>query len=132
MPSAPTWELKTALGFNMYANLVTVDGETNHLVVGRTAHLRDVQDDLLEVVETEDDGLDLYRTEGYLLPGRNLLDYLARHPEVSVVVRGKDGEETLDGGDGVRIPTILVKVASFRSVDAQDPPRCQSVFLPAL
>lgn len=128
----PYLELKTALGFNMYANLVTVSGETNHLVVRRTAHLRTVQDDLLEVVESEDDGLDLYRTEGYLLPRRNLLDYLARHPDVSVVVRGEDGEETLDGSDGVLLPVVLRNTASFRSVDTHDPPRCQSVFLPAL
>jgi hypothetical protein len=129
---SPYLELKTALGFNMYANLVTVGGETNHLVVRRTAHLRAVQDDLLEVVDTEDAGLDAYRTEGYLLPRRNLLDFLARHPDVSVVVRGEEGEETLNGSDGELLPVVLRNTASFRSVDAQDPPRCQSVFLPAL
>ena len=47
----PYLELKTALGFNMYANLVTVAGDSNHLVVRRTAHVLPVQDDLLEVVE---------------------------------------------------------------------------------
>ncbi|WP_210438150.1 hypothetical protein [Nocardioides xinjiangensis] len=128
----PYLEVKTSVAFNMYANLVTVAGETNHLVIRRTAHLRSVQDDLLEVVETTDDGLDRYRTDGYLLPRRNLLDYLARHPEVTVVVRGKDGEETLDGSHGARLPLVVRNVASFRSVDQQDPPRCQSVYLPAL
>jgi hypothetical protein len=128
----PYLELKTALGFNMYANLVTVAGDTNHLVVRRTAYVLPVQDDLLEVVESEDEGLHRYATEGYLLPRRNLLDYLARHPEVTVVVRGQNGDETLDGGDGVLLPLVVRKTLSFRSVDSEDPPRCQSVFLPAL
>jgi hypothetical protein len=129
----PYLELKTALGFNMYANLRTVAGDTNHLVVWRTAHLRKEQDDLLRVIESEDDGLDRYATEGYLLPRRNVLDYLAQHPEVSVVVRSSDhGEETLDGSDGVLLPLLVRKTMSFRSVDSEDPPRCQSAFLPAL
>lgn len=128
----PYLELKTSVSFNMYANLVTVAGDTNHLVVRRTAHLRTVQDDLVEIVATEDDDLDQYRTEGYLLPRRNLLDYLARHPDTSVVIRGRQGQETLSGSDGVRLPAIVRKITSFRSVDAKDPPRCQSAFLPAL
>ncbi len=128
----PYLEVKTAVGFNMYANLVTVAGDTNHLVVRRTAHLSTVQDDLLEVVESEDDGLDVYADEGYLLPRRNLLDYLARHPGVSVVVRDEDGERTLDSSDGVRLPLVVRKLFTFRAVDAEDPPRCQALWLPAL
>ena len=50
----PYLELKTAYGFNMYANLVTVAGESNHFVVRDTLPLTDVQDHLLSVVETED------------------------------------------------------------------------------
>ena len=128
----PYLEVKTSLGFNMYANLVTVAGDTNHLVVRRTAHLSAVQDDLLEVVESKDDGLAYYADEGYLLPRRNLLDYLARHPGVSVVVRNEDGERTLDSTDGVRLPLVARKLFTFRAVDAEDPPRCQALWLPAL
>jgi hypothetical protein len=128
----PYLEVKTAVGFNMYANLVTVAGDTNHLVVRRTAHLSKVQDDLLEVVDSEDDSLKLYADEGYLLPRRNLLDYLARHPGASVVVRDGAGERTLDGSDGVRLPLVTRKLFTFRAVDAEDPPRCQAVWLSAL
>lgn len=129
---SPYLEVKTAVGFNMYANLVTVAGDTNHLVVRRTAHLSTVQDDLLEVVESEDDGLAAYADEGYLLPRRNLLDYLARNPGVSVLVKDGDGEQTLDSTDGVRLPLVVRKLLTFRAVDAKDPPRCQAVWLPAL
>jgi len=127
----PYLELKTALGFNMYANLVTVAGETNHLVVPGTLHLRDVQDDLLRVVESDVEELDVYAETGYLVPARNLRDYLARHPEASVVVADDSGERTLDGDDGVELPLLLRKFMTFRSVDEQDPPRCQSRWLPA-
>ena len=128
----PYLEVKTAVGFNMYANLVTVAGDTNHLVVRRTAHVSTVQDDLLEVIESEDDGLAAYADEGYLLPRRNLLDYLARNPGVSLLVRDGDGERTLDSSDGVRLPLVVRKLLTFRAVDAKDPPRCQAVWLPAL
>lgn len=129
---SPYLEVKTAAGFNMYANLVTVSGDTNHLVVRRTAHLSAAQDDLLEVVESADDQLELYAEEGYLLPRRNLLDYLARHPGSSVVVRDENGEQTLDSADGVRLPVVFKKLFVFRSVDAEEPPRCQALWLPAL
>ena len=127
----PYLEIKTAIGFNMYANLVTVAGETNHLVIPRTAHLSHVQDDLLLVVDTDDSDLMQYAKDGYLIPERNLLDYLARHPSVSVVVADEDGERTLDGSDGVRVPVLVDKFQAFRAVDEQDPPRCQANWLPA-
>lgn len=128
----PYLEVKTATGFNMYANLVTVDGESNHLVVPRTAHLSRGQHDLLRVVETDEPELMQYAEDGYLLPKRNLLDYLARHPSVSVVVSDANGERTLDGGDGVRMPVLVSKFQAFRAVDQQDPPRCQANWGPAL
>ena len=106
----PYLELKTAYGFNMYANLVTVAGESNHLVVRRTLPLTDVQDHLLTVVRTDDEELGRYAEDGYLIPERNLLDYLARHPSTSVVVSDEDGERTLDGGDGVRLPLLVEKL----------------------
>jgi hypothetical protein len=127
----PYLELKTALGFNMYANLVTAAGETNHLVVRNTLRLRDVQDDLLRVVESDAEELDVYAREGYLVPERNLQDYLARHPDVSVVVADASGERTLDGDDRAELPLVVRKLMTFRSVDEQDPPRCQSRWFPA-
>ena len=127
----PYLELKTAYGFNMYANLVTVDGESNHLVVRQTLPLTDVQEHLLTVVRTGDEQLGRYAEDGYLIPERNLLDYLARHPSTSVVVSDEDGERTLDGADGVRLPLLVEKFQLFRAVDGQDPPRCQADWLPA-
>ena len=73
-----------------------------------------------------------YADRGYLVPERNLLDYLARHPDASVVVRDAAGvEQTLTGADGVRQPLLVEKFQLFRAVDPRDPPRCQDVWLPA-
>lgn len=129
---SPYLEVKTSTGFNMYANLVTVSGETNHLVVPKTLHLSEVQDDLLQIVGSEEEALKVYASEDYLVPERNLLDYLARHPDASVVVRDAGGDRTLDGADGVRMPLVVRKLLAFRAVDMQDPPRCQSQWFPAL
>ena len=64
----PYLELKTAYGFNMYANLATVAGESNHFVVRDTWPLTDVQDHLLTVVETDDPGLEMYADQGLPRP----------------------------------------------------------------
>jgi hypothetical protein len=127
----PYLELKTGYGFNMYANLMTVGGESNHFVVRDTLPLTDVQDHLLTVVASDDPDLRTYADKGYLVPERNLLDYLARHPSAHVTVRDDAGERTLDGDDGVRMPVLVAKFQLFRAVDTQSPPRCQDVWLPA-
>jgi hypothetical protein len=127
----PYLEVKTSLGFTMYANLVTVAGETNHLVVPATLHVSRAQDTLFEVLRTEDRGLRAYATQGYLLPERNLLDYLARHPDVDVTVRHDGVEKTLDGADGEMLPLLTRKLLTFRAVDTRHPPACQSAWLPA-
>ncbi|MBD3913392.1 hypothetical protein [Nocardioides hwasunensis] len=128
----PYLEVKTAVGFNMYANLVTVAGESNHFVVPRTLHLSSVQDDLVEIVDSDDPALEVYAREGYLLPERNLLHYLAEHPDSTVSVRDGDGERSLAGADGVPLPLVITKLQPFRAVDTQNPPRCQAVWLSAL
>jgi hypothetical protein len=99
--------------------------------VRNTLRLRDVQDNLLRVVESDAEELDVYAREGYLVPERNLQDYLARNPDVSVVVADASGERTLDGDDGAEYPLVVRKLMTFRSVDEQDPPRCQSRWFPA-
>lgn len=53
----PYLELKTGFGWNMYSNLHTVGGETNHLLVPATLDLSGAQLDLVEVLETSDPAL---------------------------------------------------------------------------
>ena len=65
--STPYLELKTAYGWNMYANLRTVDGDSNHFVVRCTLPLTDEQADLVRIISTDDPGLALYADDDYAL-----------------------------------------------------------------
>ncbi|MEL6983258.1 MAG: hypothetical protein AAFO29_12610, partial [Actinomycetota bacterium] len=133
---SPYLELKTATGFNMYANLITGDGETNHLVVPATAELRNEQSATVEILSSDDDGLDQYADSGFALPAANLRDYLADHPEVSVRYR-LDGEVVDHGPDRPgplsprSLPWAEERFALFRAVPLDDPPACQNAWLPA-
>lgn len=137
---APYLELKTATGFNMYANLYTVDGETNHLLVPRTARLRADQSDLVEILDTNSDGLAEYINSGFVLPASNLGDYLFDNPGATVTYQ--HGDEVLRwpatddaGGLSAVIPSAQPwwqeRFALFRAVPTQDQPPCQNAWLVA-
>jgi hypothetical protein len=132
---APYLEVKTATGFNMYANLVTADGESNHLVVGRTAGLRSAQAETVTIVDSDHEGLAEYVDSGFTLPVVNLADFLADHPDVSVTWRRADGTiESAPGPSSVE-PRAMAwweeRFLLFRAVPVDDPPACQNAWLPA-
>ena len=132
----PYLELKTATGYNMYSNLVTSGGETNHFLVPATAGLRDEGGDLALIIETSDEDLAEYIDSGFTMPFVNLTDYLADHPETSlvyerggerfVVERAGDHPELLE-----RQPFLIEKFVYFRSVPVAESPECQDGWLPA-
>jgi hypothetical protein len=126
----PYLGLKTGYGFNMYANLHTVDGESNHWVIRRTADLIDVP--MVTIIESSEPGLAQYVGSGYLVPERNVLDRLADHPDhtITYTVQGRTVAGT--GAElGERLPVLVEKFGLFRSIDTQSPPRCQAVWLAA-
>ena len=131
---APYLELKTASSFNMYANLVTANGASNHFLIPRTAHLTDTQAEPYLVLSTTDEGLEQYVDAGWAIPRERLLDYLAQHPDAGVTVArlGREREERLSGAqDGVRLSWWKERFQVFRSVDVGSPARCQLQWLPA-
>jgi hypothetical protein len=132
----PYLELKTAHGFNMYANLVTARGQSNHFLISRTLPLRDGYEAPVEVLDSDDPGLLVYRDKGYLIAFPQFQRYLAANPDVTVSYRRQGlGQEQVG-------PQTISGVASagpwwwryfpLRAIDTHDPPRCQAVFLPAL
>lgn len=133
---SPYLELKTATGFNMYANLTTADGSSNHLVVARTAGLREDQSATVEILASDDAGLASYADTGFALSVANLADYLAGHPAVTVTYR-LDGAviEHRPDHPGPIEPEAMgwaeERFALFRAVPMADPPACQNVWLPA-
>ena len=132
----PYTELKTAYSFNMYANLVTSQGESNHFVVRSTLPLRDGYEGPVEILESSDEGLERYRDEGYLVAFPQLRQYLSIRPDVGLTYR-RDGEVTVLAQASLR-PELVDpgpwwwRFLPLRAIDTRNPPLCQAAFLPAL
>lgn len=132
----PYLELKTGFGWNMYANLRTVDGESNHFVVRRTWPLSDAQGDLVRVVSSDDPALEVYARRGYLLAFYQLRIYLADHPDARLTFEHRGKTVALERADDrpelvEPVPSWRQKVQLFRAVDARSPERCVPTFGPA-
>lgn len=129
---APYVGAKTATGFTMYANLATVDGRANHLLVPQLPALRDVE--YVRVIATDAPGLQGYPGSRWLVPEANLLDHLTAHPDAAISYARVDG--TVVSGTGAELarplPEPVRRLAPLRSIDGSAPVGCQAVWLPAL
>ena len=133
---SPYLELKTAFSFNMYSNLLTANGESNHFVIRRTWPLREGYQRPVRVIESSDPALMEYARRDYLIAYPEFRRYLSRRPDISVTYQ-RDGSlitvTPLQGQPVIADGTEWWRrFAPLRSIDAQRPPRCQPVFLPAL
>ncbi len=125
----PYLELKTGFGWNMYSNLVTVDGRSNHLLLRGTFPVTGEQHRLVTVLASNDPRLRSYGTSGYRIPLLQMRDYAGRHPASSLryELDGVVREAPRIGADpvlGREVPLWRAKLQLFRAVDVQDPPRC--------
>jgi hypothetical protein len=132
----PYLELKTAYGWNMYSNLATVDGDSNHLLVSRTLPLLDAQADIVRIVATDDPGLRAYVDQRFDIPFLQLRAYLSGHPTAAITYERGGQQHALahasDDPELVRpVPDWQQKLEAFRALDQTDPNRCQPGFLPA-
>ena len=132
----PYLELKTAYGWNMYSNLATVDGDTNHFLVPRTLPVLDAQADIAHIVSTDDAGLRLYVEQHFDIPFLQLRAYLSEHAGASITYERAGQRHALahasDDPELVRsVPQWQQKLEAFRALDQTDPNRCQPGFLPA-
>ncbi len=132
----PYTEIKTAYGFNMYANLLTAGGESNHFLVRGTVPLRDGYTAPIEILDSSDAGLLVYRDSGYLIAYPQFRQYLLARPDVGVEYRR--GEATYHVARAGNEPSLVAptpwwwRYFPLRAIDTQRPPRCQDVFLGAL
>jgi Vitamin K-dependent gamma-carboxylase len=130
---SPYLEVKTGFGWNMYANLRTVDGDTNHYVVPRTLPLTDAQEELVEILDSDDPALLAYRDRDLSLPWLQLRAYLSDHPDTRIRYRRGGATVALahasDDPELVRpLPLWQEKLQLFRAVDEQSPERCRPTF----
>ncbi|MBC6459176.1 hypothetical protein [Actinomadura sp. HBU206391] len=125
----PFFELKTRSSFNMYSNLATIGGHSNHLVISRTWPLSDVQRHLVTVLETDDPRLQWYAAKRYRIPLQQLRVYAARQPdrrlryELAGVVR----DASRIGSDPVLSRPVSgwrIKLQPFTAVPMADSPPC--------
>ena len=133
---SPYLELRTAYAFNMYSNLQTANGDSNHFLVTRTLPLTDFESDLVRITATDDPGLHLYIGQ-FDIPFLQLRDYLSRHPTASLTyVRGGATHTVTRASDDPAlvepVPSWESKLFAFRSIDQTPPADCQPSFYPAL
>jgi hypothetical protein len=129
----PYLELKTGFGWNMYANLRTVDGETNHLLLPGTLPLTDEQADLVEIVSSSDPALAAYAANEHALTWNQLRSYLADHPDTQITYRRAGRRIELARADDnpslvEPLPLWREKLQLFRAVDLTEPERCLPSF----
>ena len=132
----PYTEVKTAYSFNMYANLVTSQGRSNHYLIPRTWPLRNGYDGPVEILQSSDEVLNAYRDEGYLVAYPQLRRYLSLRPDVSLTYRRYGVVGTIS--EASLLPDLVDpgpwwwRFFALRAVDTRNPPRCQAAFLGAL
>ncbi|HJQ96018.1 MAG TPA: HTTM domain-containing protein [Acidimicrobiia bacterium] len=126
----PYTEIKTGYGFNMYANLVTAQGRSNHIFISHTLPLRSGYEGPVEIIQSSDPGLNLYRQHGYLIAYPQLQRYVAGSA-ITVEYRRNGEVKSLRGSDLEPGP-VWWRFFPLRALDIESPPRCQDVFLPAL
>ena len=129
---SPYLELRTAYAFNMYSNLQTANGDSNHFLVTRTLPLTDFESDLVRITATDDPGLHLYIGQ-FDIPFLQLRDYLSRHPTASLTyVRGGASHTVTRASDDPAlvepVPSWESKLFAFRSIDQTPPADCQPSF----
>ena len=133
----PYLEVKTATGWNMYANLRTVDGDSNHFLIRATLPITDPQDDLVTVVSSSDSGLQAYANVGLLLPVRSVRAYLQDHDDVDAVLEIDGDRVVLDAGDpiperlGPPVPEWVRRLFVLRAVSTADDVPCQDTYFAA-
>lgn len=132
----PYLELKTGFGWNMYSNLRTVAGQSNHMLIPATLDLLGAQRDLVTIVKSSDPTLQQLHDKQYGLTYSQFVSYAHRFPESSATYqwRGQtvNAKRLADDPAGQAPYNIFMeKLWSYRIVDLQPKQRCQPSFTPA-
>ncbi len=137
----PYLEVKTAFGFNMYANLHVSGGETNHYLLPGTAPVDGRGGDLVTIVDSDDPGLRVYATADaadatWRVAWTELRSYVSSRPGTSLIYE-RDGQvhalERADLDPRLVAPVGLLdrKLRPLRAVDPDGHPACQDRWGPA-
>ena len=128
---SPYVELKTSYSWNMYSNLATTDGQSNHLLVRRTLPLDDHGADLVRILQSDDAQLQEFASTDFLASIDSLRVYLADHPDTALVYeRGSRRYSVERAADDAELASPVAlwdrKLRPIRAIDAGVSQRCQS------
>ena len=126
---SPYFEVKTAYAFNMYSNLRTERGKTNHLLLRTTLPLVRYQFDTVEILGSSDRGLRGYANDGYRLPFLQLRAYLSAHPDTGIMfLRGGKRYTYAKAREEPSlvepVPGWKQKLHMYRALDTNEEKRC--------
>lgn len=126
----PYLEIRTASSWNMYANLRTVGGDSNHFLVRSTWPLTDQQSAPITVLETDHPGLQKWADDDYAFAPQTLAYYLQQRPHTSItyerdgrvvtLAHASDDPALVDPGSVVRR-----KLQFFTQIDQSGSQRCK-------
>ena len=124
--ATPYMGIKTAGTFTMYSNLNTYDSRSNHFFLPRIPW-RSLHDDLVEIVATSNEDLEVVRRNGLRVTWHELRRQLARTPESSISFI-RDGqlyeyERADQNPELIRLHPVLHKIVWHRPDDSNNP-RC--------
>ncbi len=137
----PYLEVKTAFGFNMYANLHVSGGDTNHYLLPATWPVDGRGGDLVTIIDSDDPGLQVYAASAgteatWQVAWTELRSYLSSRPGTSLIYE-RGGEvvalERADLDPDLVAPVGLLdrKLRPVRAVDPDGHPACQDRWAPA-
>ncbi|MFC0198899.1 thiol-disulfide oxidoreductase [Paracoccus rhizosphaerae] len=124
---SPYLGLKTESSINMFSNLHTEGGETNHLLFDRPPYLFDYQNDIVRIVDANDNWLEQQMENDQHLVLFALKDYLRRHPDawVTYELNGQTVERATSATFADQQPGLIERnLLRFKTVDYDRPKVC--------
>ncbi|WP_404477811.1 thiol-disulfide oxidoreductase [Novosphingobium sp. BL-52-GroH] len=123
---SPYVGLKTESSINMFSNLHTEGGTTNHLLFERPPYLFDYQDEVVRVVASSSPSLTKTAEAGRLNVLFSIEEFLRRHPDqwVSYVHKGRLVERATAADAPAAHPFWERKFLIFKQVDHRRPKVC--------
>lgn len=124
---SPYVGLKTESSINMFSNLHTEGGTTNHLMFARPPYLFDYQQDVVQVVASSSPSLTRTANEGRMNVLFSIEEYLRRHPDqwVTYLHNGQLIERATAASLPIESATWLErKLLIFKQVDPGRPKVC--------
>jgi hypothetical protein len=133
--TTPYLGLKTQISFSMFSNLRTEGGMTNHLFIPVTLRLTQMQEDLVDIIDSDASEFRQYAQREQLITlfeFRRIASRLKHHKDFTVHFRHQGATRNLVVRSGVENlpvyteshPWWMAKVVRFRPVD-KGPCRCK-------